>query len=436
MIAEVVDADGQGTLGFRVLSGASAGGLPLGTIIAVHSSTVPAGYLPCNGMEFNISLYPSLYTLLHDNHTPDLRECNLVGSGQTTRVISAHDIYDVGQFKDDQIQELSVTIDASNVTVDINDPGHTHTITDPGHTHTVDGDTFYGTSNKMVTGSVGSHVSNVLTTSSTTGITIDSATTGITASISDGSFQASMNGYRNGSTTHGKNYGVNYIIKATTGVVDVSDAEIYAQVVALLQADYAEVRKSDLVDGDLIKWDGATGRFINVERPTLSNQVLTSHIAGGVVQNLRYWEIDNTYYTDDLGVVTPEGTAGLSTLIGNVYFSSSANAYFIEDNGDWYYLGGFSTSSPYGFITGAQETDPTIIAELIDPIPCYTIVYTYTSDTVYEYEWTTNSGKGLAFIGTTAAYNVAKLIPEGNSGFIPSGAAVILTDVTNSVQCY
>lgn len=38
------------------------------------------------------------------------------------------------------------------------------------------------------------------------------------------------------------------------------------------------------------------------------------------------------------------------------------------------------------------------------------------------------SAGGLAFVGTTAEYNVAKLIPEGQDGFIPSGTLVCLTD--------
>ena len=33
-----------------------------------------------------------------------------------------------------------------------------------------------------------------------------------------------------------------------------------------------------------------------------------------------------------------------------------------------------------------------------------------------------------SFVGTTAEYNVAKLIPEGQDGFIPSGTLVCLTD--------
>ena len=38
------------------------------------------------------------------------------------------------------------------------------------------------------------------------------------------------------------------------------------------------------------------------------------------------------------------------------------------------------------------------------------------------------SGNGVAFIGTRTQYDTAKLIPEGQDGYIPSGALVIITD--------
>lgn len=41
---------------------------------------------------------------------------------------------------------------------------------------------------------------------------------------------------------------------------------------------------------------------------------------------------------------------------------------------------------------------------------------------------TGNSTAGVAFKGTRAEYNTAKLIPEGSDGHIPSGALVIITD--------
>lgn len=44
------------------------------------------------------------------------------------------------------------------------------------------------------------------------------------------------------------------------------------------------------------------------------------------------------------------------------------------------------------------------------------------------YNWSSGGGVGIAFIGTRAAYNAARLIPEGQDGFIPTGSKVIITD--------
>lgn len=59
--------------------------------------------------------------------------------------------------------------------------------------------------------------------------------------------------------------------------------------------------------------------------------------------------------------------------------------------------------------------------------------YKYNSDEVewlFEYSliFPIGSGAGVAFIGTRAGYETAKLIPEGEEGHIPSGALVIITD--------
>lgn len=50
------------------------------------------------------------------------------------------------------------------------------------------------------------------------------------------------------------------------------------------------------------------------------------------------------------------------------------------------------------------------------------------------YEWGSAGSAGLAFIGTRAEYEVAKMIPEGEEGFIPSGALCIITDETDNVR--
>ena len=47
---------------------------------------------------------------------------------------------------------------------------------------------------------------------------------------------------------------------------------------------------------------------------------------------------------------------------------------------------------------------------------------------VAESDWLSATGGGVAFVGTRAQYEVAKLIPLGQTGHIPSGSLVIITD--------
>ena len=50
------------------------------------------------------------------------------------------------------------------------------------------------------------------------------------------------------------------------------------------------------------------------------------------------------------------------------------------------------------------------------------------------YEWGSAGSAGLAFIGTRAEYEVAKMITEGNPGHIPAKAMVIITDEDDTVK--
>lgn len=97
------------------VTGETGSGNPLGTIIAVYSNHVPDGYLPCNGTTFDQTQYPALYTLLGTNVLPDYRECALVGAGQNSSdTIADHDVYTLGEFKDDQIQKHKHGFASSN----------------------------------------------------------------------------------------------------------------------------------------------------------------------------------------------------------------------------------------------------------------------------------------------------------------------------------
>lgn len=87
------------------IAGANSSGLPIGTIIPIYSVTVPVGFLPCDGSQYDTSQYPLLYALLGSDRLPDLRESTLVGIGTSDRTeITNHDVYTLGQFKDDQLQ--------------------------------------------------------------------------------------------------------------------------------------------------------------------------------------------------------------------------------------------------------------------------------------------------------------------------------------------
>lgn len=56
------------------------------------------------------------------------------------------------------------------------------------------------------------------------------------------------------------------------------------------------------------------------------------------------------------------------------------------------------------------------------------------TDGKISYEWGSAGSAGLAFIGTRAEYEVAKMITEGNPGHIPAKAMVIITDENDTVK--
>ena len=148
-----------------VTSNAVADGLneimPAGTILPGMWQTAPKGFLLCDGATYQTSQYPGLASVLGatgDTFTvPDLREVVLVGVGQnTTHTIASHEVYTLGQFRDDQMQ--------SHYHSQVGHPGQGH----GGETPLV---------------------------------------------CEAGTTYTGVNTGRRGDTTHGKQFGVNYIIK-------------------------------------------------------------------------------------------------------------------------------------------------------------------------------------------------------------------------------
>lgn len=87
-------------------------GIPVGAVMAFALGTQSPNWLLCDGRDTTGTAdelqtkYPALYTYLgNSNVLPDYRECTLVGVGQNdTDTIADHDVYTLGEFKDDQLQ--------------------------------------------------------------------------------------------------------------------------------------------------------------------------------------------------------------------------------------------------------------------------------------------------------------------------------------------
>ena len=158
---------------------------PAGTIQAYAGANSPQGYLLCQGQAISKSEYAELYLAIGDLYSndetaegffnvPDLRECVPVGIGtNSTNSIASHDVYELGQFKDDQLQ---------------------------GHSHDLEW------SNGLPNHSIGGLYSG--------GGSYNSSDQGSTKLTIKGVKTDGENGTpRAGTTTHGKQIGVNYIIK-------------------------------------------------------------------------------------------------------------------------------------------------------------------------------------------------------------------------------
>ena len=167
---------------------------PLGSVMSYLGTTDPSDgkWLICDGRDTTgtaIELethYPSLYMFLGGtNVLPDLREIVFVGAGQNgTETIANHDVYTVGQFKDDQIQNIT-----GQIYIDELASG-------------------YGSGSYTPKGAFAN-----LGTKGNTTTRYNSASGNYKTYDFDASRVA-----RAGTTTHGKQIGVNYIIKAVSSV--------------------------------------------------------------------------------------------------------------------------------------------------------------------------------------------------------------------------
>lgn len=170
----------------------------VGSMQIFAGSIIPDGYLLCDGREVSREDYANLFAVIGttwgagDGQTtfnvPDMREVAPVGIGQSERTEGAHDVFALGEFKDDQLQDHTQSVSTSG-------GNHNHVQTTNGQPANA-GSSF---SAWNAQGTSGGYNSNYATAYSGNLSMYGSATT-----ITDG---------RHGDTTRGKRIGVNYIIK-------------------------------------------------------------------------------------------------------------------------------------------------------------------------------------------------------------------------------
>jgi microcystin-dependent protein len=142
-------------------------GNPIGTIIDFAGTVVPAGYLECNGANYQTSLYPDLFNVI--GHTwggselsfnvPDLRRKTTIGAEGTSTTTIGNSVGSVGGTE-------NVSLNRSNI------PSHTHginavvgngnlTLADGGNLKFDDAFTDNGVAGGLNAGTLGQPVNNM-----------------------------------------------------------------------------------------------------------------------------------------------------------------------------------------------------------------------------------------------------------------------------------
>lgn len=176
-------------------TGAATGnaGVPSGAVSFFAGSSIPNGYLLCDGTAVGRSVYPALFASIGttwgngDGSTtfnlPNLANRFLLGAGLTYAVAAQGGSTDVTLATTNLAAHNHVVDDPGHTHVFTGTP-HTHTITDPGHHHTSSTPASNGTTGADAVGATSGNTGNATTgitlANTTAGGTNAAATTGVT----------------------------------------------------------------------------------------------------------------------------------------------------------------------------------------------------------------------------------------------------------------
>lgn len=157
--------------------------MPVSAMMPYAGATAPDGFLICDNSEISRTTYEDLFNIIGTTYgvgdgsttfnLPDMRETVPIGIGTRGSGVAGHDVYTLGQFKDDQLQ------------------GHWHIVTDQG---------YYGNTSNAAG-------------ADPTQLAKGNGTPSGTFALSSMSNDFVHGTPRSGTTTHGKQLGLNYIIK-------------------------------------------------------------------------------------------------------------------------------------------------------------------------------------------------------------------------------
>ena len=151
--------------------GEIANGVPAGSVFTFASTTVPSGYLECNGAAVSRSTYATLFATISTTFG--------VGDGSST--FNLPDLR--GQFVRGWANNATGTGDdgrsfASSQADQNKTHGHTASVTDPGHKHVTKGHGTQDDGGSNVTGSTSGGTSSTSMNDANTGITVSVASDG------------------------------------------------------------------------------------------------------------------------------------------------------------------------------------------------------------------------------------------------------------------
>lgn len=208
------------------------------------------------------------------------------------------------------------------------------------------------------------------------------------------------------------------------------------------EAIFTRDEEANMADKALVQWDAATSKAKTIPLPTMNNQALTAQIETNPGIDVSLVKIGDNYYTEYpdapyTGTVPSDATFTHEPNdfyeVYKYWYSPSEDAYYEDIPGDntyrldvIRYIGGEWSK------LGQSAPLPSDVVEVSMPTTGH---YYKAASIETTYQWKSNvGGGGLSFVGTRAQYNAAKLIPEGQDGYIGPNTLVTITDEDSFIR--